>query len=145
MNSWRKVGIASRAGAPSERRRWAMSRQPRTLQALGFDDFFSSASHASAASRRTAAGKAMPVAYEPRLAVELADGPQEPVRNLDHDARAVAAVLLGAGSTAVLRLTSAVMALSTMSRLRRPWMSTTMARHTRRVRGRGCRARHCWA
>lgn len=43
------------------------------------------------------------------------------------------------------RLSSAVIALSTMSRLRRPCISTTMLPHTNRVRMRDCIARRAWA
>ena len=64
MNSWRKVGIASRANAPSEESSVGTSRQPSTLRPSA-STILSSASHASTASREDCGRKAMPVAYEP--------------------------------------------------------------------------------
>ncbi len=61
MNSCRKVGMASRASAPSEESSMGTSRQPSTVRPSA-STIFSTASQAAAASRADCGRKAMPVA-----------------------------------------------------------------------------------
>ena len=61
MNNWRKVGMASRASAPSEESSVGTSRQPRTVRPSAAT-IFSTPSTARAASRVDCGRKAIPVA-----------------------------------------------------------------------------------
>ena len=96
MNTWRKVGMASRASAPSDESSVGTSRQPSTCRPSA-STIFSTASHAAAASRGRLRqeGDAGGVAALGRQ-LEVDNGAQERVGNLQQDARAVAGVRLGA-------------------------------------------------
>ena len=61
MNTWRKVGIASRDSAPSDESSVGTSRQPMTSRPSA-STIFSTASQAVTASRDDCGRKAMPVA-----------------------------------------------------------------------------------
>ena len=121
------MGIASRDNAPQRRVVGGYISPAQNLQPFGFGDLL----HRSAGGRgilgrlrqeRDASGVAARGGQ-----LEIDDFAQERVRDLDKDAGAVTAARLGSLGSRCSRLSSAVMALSTMSRVRRPCISTTIA------------------
>ncbi len=104
MNTCRNVGIASRASAPSDDSSVGTSRQPSTCEALGLRDLLDGLARRGGVLRRLrqerdAGGVAARLGQ-----VELDDGAQELVGNLQQDACTVAGVRFGALGTAVLQV-----------------------------------------
>ena len=104
MNTWRKVGIASRASAPSDESSVGTSRQPSTCEALGLGDLLHGlARRGGVLGRLRQEGDAGGVAAVFGQ-VEVDDGAQKLVGNLQQDSRTVAGVRFGALGTAVLQV-----------------------------------------
>ena len=104
MNTCRKVGIASRASAPSDDSSVGHVAPAEHLEALGLDDLLHGlARRGGVLGRLRQEGDAGGVAAVFGQ-VELDDGAQELVGHLQQDARAVAGVRFGALGTAVLQV-----------------------------------------
>ena len=104
MNTCRKVGIASRASAPSDESSVGTSRQPSTVRPSASTIFSHRLARRGGVARRLRQeGDARGVAA--RLGqLEVDHGAQELVGNLKQDARAVAGVRFGALGAAVLHV-----------------------------------------